>query len=65
MPETRTTTDDLHLPVGPGFVAHTRPPSVDMILDASEEFLPVWNENPKREEERLQIKCLVPFVLTD
>jgi len=36
-----------------------------MILDASEEFLPVWNGNPKREEERLRAKCRVPFVLTD
>jgi hypothetical protein len=65
MPQTKTTTDDLRLPDGPGFVPHPTPPSVDMILDASEEFLPVWNGHPKREEERLRMKCHVPFVLTD
>lgn len=64
MSETRTT-DELRLPLGAGLVPHPNPPSVDMILDASEEFLPVWNAHPLREEERLRMKCHVPFVLTD
>jgi len=63
MPVTETTTDDLDLPIGPGPLPHPTLPSVDMILEASEELLPVWNANPNREEERLRMKCPVPFVL--
>jgi hypothetical protein len=38
-------------------------PTVDMILAASEEMLPVWNADPRREATRLAQKCRVRFVL--
>jgi len=38
-------------------------PTVDMILAASEEMLPVWNADPQREPMRLAQKCRVRFVL--
>lgn len=39
-------------------------PTVDMILAASEEMLPVWNADPRRETTRLAQKCRVRFVLS-
>jgi hypothetical protein len=34
-----------------------------MILAASEEMLPLWNSDPRREATRLAQKCRVRFVL--
>jgi hypothetical protein len=39
---------------------HPRP-TVDMILAASEEMLPVWNADPEREAARIAQKCRVRF----
>lgn len=38
-------------------------PTIDMILDASEAMLPIWNADPSREATRLVRKCRVRFVL--
>lgn len=59
----KTWIDEFELPVGRGPIPHRHAPSVDMIIAASEELLPSWNANPRREEERLSAKSPIPFSL--
>jgi hypothetical protein len=59
----RSALDGLRFPMASGpLPAHPRP-TVDMILAASEEMMPVWNADPRREQIRLAQKCRVRFVL--
>ena len=39
------------------------PPTLQMILAASEAMLPIWNADPLRETNRLAQKCRVRFTL--
>lgn len=55
--------DALRFPVASRPLPAHPPPTVDMILAASEEMLPIWNANPLREATRLAQKCPVRFVL--
>jgi hypothetical protein len=57
------TLDTLRFPVPSRPLPAHPPPSVDMILAASEAMLPVWNADPRREATRLAQKCRVRFVL--
>lgn len=64
MPEkTHGSVDDLRFPL-PSQPLPSRPPAtVDMILAASEEMLPIWNADPQGEAKRLARKCRERFVL--
>jgi hypothetical protein len=55
--------DRLRFPVASGPLPPHPPPTVDMILAASEEMLPVWNADPQREATRLAQKCHVRFTM--
>jgi len=55
--------DTLSFPVPSQPLREHPRPTVDMILAASEEMLPVWNADPNREAIRLAQKCRVRFVL--
>lgn len=57
--------DALRFPVPSRPLREHPRPTVDMILAASEEMLPVWNADPRREATRLAQKCRVRFVLTE
>jgi len=57
--------DDLRFPVPSAPLPEHPPATVDMILAASEEMLPIWNADPQREAKRLALKCRVRFVLAD
>ena len=59
----RSTLDVLRFPVPSRPLREHPRPTVDMILAASEEMLPVWNADPRREATRLAHKCRVRFVL--
>jgi hypothetical protein len=65
MPENadRLALDALRFPVASRPLKEHPRPTVDMILAASEEMLPVWNAHPNREATRLAQKCRVRFVL--
>jgi hypothetical protein len=55
--------DALRFPVPSRPLPAHPPPTVDMILAASEAMLPIWNADPRREATRLAQKCRVRFVL--
>lgn len=55
--------DSLRIPVPSRPLREHPRPTVDMILAASEEMLPIWNADPNREATRLARKCRVRFVL--
>lgn len=57
--------DTLSFPVPSRPLREHPRPTVDMILAASEEMLPIWNADPNREAIRLAQKCRVRFVLTE
>jgi hypothetical protein len=57
--------EPLRFPVPPEPLLDHPPATIDMILAASEEMLPVWNADPQREEKRLALKCHERFVLTE
>jgi hypothetical protein len=59
----RPNLDALRFPVPSRPLREHPLPTVDMILAASEEMLPIWNADPQREATRLAHKCLVRFVL--
>lgn len=59
------TMEPLRFPVPPEPLPDHPPGTVDMILAASEEMLPVWNADPHREEKRLAMKCHERFVLRE
>lgn len=65
MPESRhgTVVDLRHFPVPSAPLPPHPPPTVDMIVAASEGMLPVWNADPQREARRLALKCRARFVL--
>ena len=59
----RSALDALRFPVASRPLPPHPAPTVDMILAASEEMLPIWNADPHRETTRLAQKCRVRFVL--
>jgi hypothetical protein len=65
MPENadRSALDGLRFPTASRPLPAHPPPTVDMILAASAEMLPIWNADPRREETRLAQKCRVRFAL--
>jgi hypothetical protein len=56
-------TEALRFPIALDPPANHPPATVEMILAASAEMLPVWNADPKREERRLAQKSDVRFTL--
>ncbi len=57
------TTESLRFPVPSAPLRPHPAPTVEMILAASADMLPVWNADPRREATRLAQKCRVRFVL--
>ncbi len=53
----------LRFPVPPLPLRRHPPATVEMILAASEEMLPVWNADPGHESRRLARKCDQRFVI--
>lgn len=53
----------LNLPVPAGPLAPSPPVTVEMILAASAEMLPVWNADPENEKRRLARKSRERFHL--
>ena len=54
---------DLDLPGGAGFASQTLPVDPALIIELSEERLPLLNARPDAEQKRWLAKSLIPFEL--